>query len=114
MLAVLRGAPVLTISDIDSFATLGGIAQFFVEGGKIRFGINLDAVRRSRLQLSSKLLALAELLGDRSPQPSQGDGSGPAAVDEAPGALIAALAPASSRRTRKFLESTARHERTIQ
>ncbi len=64
----LRGAPVLTISDLDEFARLGGIAQFFVENGKMRFGINLASAKRSRLQLSSKLLALAELVADESHQ----------------------------------------------
>lgn len=64
--AALRGAPVLTISDLDEFARLGGIAQFFVENGKMRFGINLASAKRSRLQLSSKLLALAELVDDES------------------------------------------------
>lgn len=55
----LRAVPVLTISDIDEFASGGGIAQFFVENGKMRFTINLGAARRAGLQLSSKLLALA-------------------------------------------------------
>ncbi|MCA1584578.1 MAG: YfiR family protein [Acidobacteria bacterium] len=58
----LRGSSVLTISDIDEFARLGGIAEFFVENGKMRFSINLESAKRSRLQLSSKLLALAALV----------------------------------------------------
>ena len=59
IVAAVRGAPVLTISDIDDFALGGGIAQMFVENGKVRFDINLDVAKESRLQLSSKLLALA-------------------------------------------------------
>jgi hypothetical protein len=59
IVAAVRGVPVLTISDTDDFARGGGIAQMFVENGKIRFDINLDVAKESRLQLSSKLLALA-------------------------------------------------------
>ncbi|MFN2444595.1 MAG: YfiR family protein [Vicinamibacterales bacterium] len=71
--AGLRGSSVLTISDIDEFARLGGIAQFFVENGKMRFSINLESAKRSRLQLSSKLLALAALVesADLSPAGTQ-------------------------------------------
>ena len=50
---------VLTISDVDNFAQRGGIAQMFVENGKMRFELNLDVARQSRLELSSKLLVLA-------------------------------------------------------
>jgi uncharacterized protein DUF4154 len=64
ILATVRGAPVLTISDADDFARLGGIAHIFVENGKMRFELNLDLARRSRLQLSSRLLALAALVID--------------------------------------------------
>ena len=58
ILAAVRGAPVLTISDVDDFARHGGIAQMFVENGRMRFDLNLEAAKRSRLQLSSKLLVL--------------------------------------------------------
>jgi hypothetical protein len=71
LIAAARGAPVLTISDDDDFARLGGIAHVFVENGRWRFDINLDAAKRSRLQLSSKMLALAAhvLEGPLAPQP---------------------------------------------
>jgi hypothetical protein len=64
ILTTVRGAPVLTISDADQFARLGGIAHIFVENGKMRFELNLDLARRSRLLLSSRLLALAALVID--------------------------------------------------
>jgi hypothetical protein len=66
VIASVRGAAVLTISDIDDFARIGGIAHVFVEDGKMRFDLNLDLARRSRLQLSSKLLALAARVHDGS------------------------------------------------
>ena len=56
---VVKGAPVLTISDIDDFTPLGGIAHVFVENGRMRFELNLDRAKLSRLELSSKLLTLA-------------------------------------------------------
>jgi hypothetical protein len=62
--AALRGAPVLTISDADDFVRQGGIAQMFVENGKMRFDLNLEVARRSRLDLSSKLLVLAAHVHD--------------------------------------------------
>jgi hypothetical protein len=64
IVTVVKGAPVLTISDIDDFAPLGGIAHVVVESGKMRFDINLDRAKLSRLQLSSKLLTLASRVHD--------------------------------------------------
>jgi YfiR/HmsC-like len=60
----LADAPVLTISDVDQFARIGGIAQLYVEDGRLRFRINLDTTKRCRLQLSSRLLALATIVQD--------------------------------------------------
>jgi hypothetical protein len=60
LVAGLRDSPVLTISDIDRFAELGGIAQLFFEHGQLRFSINDEFARRAHLQISSKLLALAK------------------------------------------------------
>jgi hypothetical protein len=55
----LGNTPVLTISDLEDFAQLGGIAQMFVENGQMRFDLNLGMAKQARLRLSSKLLALA-------------------------------------------------------
>jgi hypothetical protein len=59
LLAELRDTPVLTISDLAGFTQAGGMAQFFFEGSRLRFDIGLEAVKRSRLQMSSNLLVLA-------------------------------------------------------
>ena len=59
LVAALRDVPVLTISDVDGFTELGGIAQFFFEHGRLRFNVHVESARRARLQISSKLLALA-------------------------------------------------------
>jgi hypothetical protein len=64
VLTAARGAPILTISDTDDFIKLGGIAHMFVVQGKMQFEFNLDPARRSKLQLSSQLLALAAHVHD--------------------------------------------------
>jgi hypothetical protein len=63
IVASLRGTPVLTIGDSDGFSRLG-IAHIFVENGKWRFNIDHELAKRSRLQLSSRLLALAARVND--------------------------------------------------
>lgn len=60
LVAGLRDAPVLTISDVEGFTQLGGIAQFFFEDGQLRFNVDAGSARRARLQISSRLLALAK------------------------------------------------------
>jgi hypothetical protein len=57
--AGLRDTPVLTISEVEGFTKMGGIAQFFFENGQLRFDVQLASARRARLQISSKLLSLA-------------------------------------------------------
>ncbi len=60
----MRELPVLTVSDADAFAKRGGIVQMFVEDGKMKFRINARSAKRAGLALSSRLLALAELVDD--------------------------------------------------
>jgi hypothetical protein len=60
----LKTATVLTASDADRFAELGGVAQLILESGRMRFVINVTAAQRARLQLSSKLLSLARIVKD--------------------------------------------------
>jgi hypothetical protein len=61
-LAEARPLPVLTVSDHGGFAQAGGIIELYVEGGRMRFAINVDAVKRSGLRLSSRLLGLARIV----------------------------------------------------
>jgi hypothetical protein len=60
----LKAATVLTASDGERFAALGGVAQLTLENGRMRFAINVNAAQRARLQLSSKLLSLARIIKD--------------------------------------------------
>jgi hypothetical protein len=60
VVASVRDAPVLTIGDAADFTKAGGIAQFFFEHGKLQFSISRNAAKRARLQINSRLLALAQ------------------------------------------------------
>jgi len=58
-LDTLRGRPVLTVSDSADFLQKGGMVHFVIIGNHVRFAVNLDAVRKSQLSLSSELLRVA-------------------------------------------------------
>jgi hypothetical protein len=64
-LGTIKSLQVLSVSDQKDFAQGGGLIEFYLEGGKMRFAINLDAVDRSGLRLSSRLLGLARIIRDR-------------------------------------------------
>jgi hypothetical protein len=61
-LSAVKTLPVLTVSDGKGFSQEGGIIEFYVDGVTIRFAINVDAAERSRLRISSRLLALARVV----------------------------------------------------
>jgi uncharacterized protein DUF4154 len=56
--AIDKGA-VLTVSDMPQFSRRGGMIQFVLDGKKVRFEVNLTAVQRVGLTLSSELLKVA-------------------------------------------------------
>jgi hypothetical protein len=56
------GAGVLSISDLDQFARHGGMIELTRKADKIRFAVNIDAVNRNGVRISSKLLQLAEVV----------------------------------------------------
>jgi hypothetical protein len=62
ILARLRGAPVLTVSDIPRFAERGGIIGLRLEQRKVRFDIAPGPAQESGLKLSSQLLKLARIV----------------------------------------------------
>lgn len=59
ILAVLKDAPVLTVSDIPDFTERGGMIQFVLRDNRVRFTVNLVPAQRDRLTLSSELLKVA-------------------------------------------------------
>jgi hypothetical protein len=64
LLLVVVKRPVLTVSDDANFVKLGGIANFFVDDGRMRFSVNPAAAERASLRISSKLLNLARIVKD--------------------------------------------------
>ncbi len=58
----VNGSNVLTVGDMHRFAQLGGMVNLVKEGNKIKFEINVNAVRKAGLKISSKLLKLARIV----------------------------------------------------
>ena len=58
----LPASGVLTIGEAEGFAAQGGIINFKMEEGRVRFEINVEAATRENLRISSKLLTLAEIV----------------------------------------------------
>ena len=63
LLRVTSSLPILTLSDTTDFAERGGIANFFIDDSRLRFSVNPGAASRARLQISSRLLSLARIVG---------------------------------------------------
>lgn len=57
-----RSSGVLLVGENDSFCKRGGLISFYREDDKLRFQVNLEAVERQRLTLSSKLLTVAKVV----------------------------------------------------
>ena len=67
LLDSIRSASVLTVGENDQFAAAGGMIQLVMEDRRIRFKINSTAASQCGIRISSKLLALAEIVA-----PAQG------------------------------------------
>jgi hypothetical protein len=62
--STLNGSSILTVGEMTQFAARGGIIQFAIEDQHVRFDINLEAASRAGLKISSKLLALAQIVNN--------------------------------------------------
>jgi hypothetical protein len=60
----LRNKSVLTVGDTESFPKSGGMIGLVRAGQQVRMIINLDAVDRARLKISSRVLDLATIVHD--------------------------------------------------
>jgi hypothetical protein len=60
--ARLHGAPVLTVGETDAFLQWGGAIELYTDHNHVRLRINLAAARGSSLQISSKLLRVAQVI----------------------------------------------------
>ena len=52
----------LTVGEIEGFASEGGVANLKLESGKVRVQINVQAGDRAGLRISSRLLSLAQIV----------------------------------------------------
>jgi hypothetical protein len=57
----LRTAPVLTVGESDSFYKKGGMIQFFLDRRRVRLKVNLEEARAHSLEISAKLLRVADV-----------------------------------------------------
>ena len=62
IIAGFTGVPVLTVSDLDEFATRDGIIGLVPKVTRIGLQVNLAAATRARLKIDSRLLSLAEIV----------------------------------------------------
>jgi hypothetical protein len=60
----IRTQRILTVSDGKGFSRSGGVIEFYIQDGRMRFIINLDALDRAGVRLSSRLLGLAKTIRD--------------------------------------------------
>lgn len=58
ILELLRGVPVLTVTD-ERAGSAGGVVHFVLRQGRVRFGVDARRAQANGLAISSKLLALA-------------------------------------------------------
>jgi uncharacterized protein DUF4154 len=56
----VKGKPVLTVADSDGSGCAAAIIRFAVENNKVHFRVNSEAARAADIDLSSKLLRVAE------------------------------------------------------
>jgi hypothetical protein len=61
ILKSLKGASVLTVSEIENFPILGGMILFDQAGKKINLIVNPEAARRAKLEISSRLLQVSKV-----------------------------------------------------
>ncbi len=59
ILSTIQEAPVLTVSDIPDFVQQGGMIQFVLRDGRVRFEVNLAPTQSNGLSMSSELLKVS-------------------------------------------------------
>lgn len=62
LLDVIKGKNILTVSDIEQFAQLGGMIELAKEGDKISLYINKSAVTQAGLSIQDPMLKLAKIV----------------------------------------------------
>lgn len=63
LLPALAGEHIMTVGESSDFTAQGGIVRLYMEDDRVRFEVNVGAAEQARLAISSKLLALARVVG---------------------------------------------------
>lgn len=56
----VKEKPILTVGEAEPFLQQGGIINFAMRDGRVRFDIDLNATHQAGIQISSKVLSLAD------------------------------------------------------
>jgi len=59
LLRAIGDRPILTVGESPDFLKQGGIINFVIDNGRVRFDVNVNAATARRLSLSSRLLRVA-------------------------------------------------------
>ena len=62
ILSLLSNRSILTVSDAPGFVQAGGVIGFITLKNKIKLQVNLNAAKTANLNISSKLLSVAEII----------------------------------------------------
>lgn len=65
LLSGISGQPKLSIGEQDDFLEQGGLVNLDMKEGKINIQVNLDAVIRSGIKISSRVLSLTTIINGR-------------------------------------------------
>ena len=66
-IAALHNGDALTVSDSPTFLANGGMIQFVLASDHVRFAVNLNAVKRTHVAVSSELLRVAISVAGKNP-----------------------------------------------
>ncbi|HEV8480551.1 MAG TPA: YfiR family protein [Candidatus Eisenbacteria bacterium] len=67
LIRAARERPILVVTDTEGALALGSMINFDVTGGRVRFDVGLASAQKSGLIMSSRLLAVAQMVEKRSP-----------------------------------------------
>jgi hypothetical protein len=62
IVAKVKALPILTVGETEQFTQQGGIVNFTKKEGKVRLEIDLNAAQSAKLQISSRLLNVADVV----------------------------------------------------
>ncbi|MBN2103651.1 YfiR family protein [bacterium] len=63
-IGIVQKNPILTISDAGYFCRIGGMIYFYIEDNRLRLVINRKAVDNAQLEISARLLRVAQIVDE--------------------------------------------------